>query len=253
MKFDDIPATNNSSNNKEGKSFFIPVLIAVVVFVVILIAYSMTSSKSSEVVQLDTKSRLVQSLYTSVHDFKSTSPYWMYEGENSSSIANMTEGNKMVLAYLNLKASDFLAADNCSTLPQTSYYGNLVCSDKTMIKREDVERSYKEVFGDSVTLNTTVNMKVDPNYEVYMYNSEQDAYLLYSSATEDTQKFSKAFRYNYEIYQAEKVGDTIRIYEKLTVERVSTGNVENESKYLYTFTLAEDNLYSYTSIEKIVS
>ena len=252
VKFDDIPATN-SNNSKEGKSFFIPVLIIVIVFVVILIAYSVSSSKDAEVTPLDVKGRLVQNLYTSVHDFKSSSPYWMYEGENSSSISNMTEPNKMVLAYLNLKASDFLVADNCSTLPQTSYYGNLVCNDKTVIKREDVERSYKEVFGDNATLNTTVNMRVDPNYDVYVYNSELDSYILYSSAPADAQRFNKAFRYSYEIYQAEKVGNTIRIYEKLTVERVSNGNIENESKYLYTFTLAEDNLYSYTSIEKIVS
>ncbi len=250
MKFDEIPATNNG-NSDEKKSLFMPILIVVIVLVVILIAYSMSSSASSESVELNTNSRLVQSLYTSVHDFKSTSPYWMYDGESSSSIANMTESNKMALAYLNLKASDFLEPDNCSILPQTSYYGSLVCSDKTMIKREDVERSYKEVFGDTATLNTAVNMKVDPNYDVYMYNSEQDAYILYSSADSNTQKFSKVFRYNYEVYKAEKVGDTIKIYEKLTVERVSTGAVENQSQYLYTFVLADDNLYSYTSIEKI--
>lgn len=251
MKFDDIPATNNNSN--EGKSFFIPVLIIVIVFFIILIAYSLSSSKDSEVISLDIKSRLVQSLYTSVHDFKSSTPYWMYEGENSSSIANMTEPNKMVLAYLNLKASDFLPADNCSTLPQNGFYGNLVCNDKTIIKREDVERSYKEVFGDKATINTAVNIKADPNYDVYMYNSELDSYVLYSSAPADAQRFNKAFNFSYEIYQAEKVGNTIRIYEKLTVQRVSNGNVENESKYLYTFTLADDNMYSYTSIEKIVN
>ena len=70
VKFDDIPATN-SNNSKEGKSFFIPVLIIVIVFVVILIAYSVSSSKDAEVTPLDVKGRLVQSLYTSVHEFKS--------------------------------------------------------------------------------------------------------------------------------------------------------------------------------------
>lgn len=251
MKFDEIPATNNSSGEK--KSLFIPILVGVVVLVVILIIYSMLNGSvgSSNATELDPKSRLVQSLYTSVHDFKSTSPYWMYEGENSNSIANMTEGNKMVLAYLNLKASDFLAVENCETLPQESYYGKIVCSDKTMIMREDVERSYKEVFGDNVTMSTAVNMKVNPEHEIYVYNSEQDAYILYSSADAHSQKFSKAFNYVYDVYKAEKVGDTIKIYEKLTIERVSTGAVENTSEYLYTFVLAEDNLYSYTSIEKI--
>lgn len=251
MKFDEIPATTKSNSTKQNKSLFIPILIIIIIVVIILIVYSVTTSSNSSVVALDPKSRLVQSLYTSVHDFKSTSPYWMYEGENSSSIADMTEGNKLVLAYLNLKASDFLAADNCDILPQETYYGKLVCSDKTLVMREDVERSYREVFGDTVSLNTAVNMKVNPNDEVYVYNSEQDAYILYSSATENPDKFSKMFNYIYDVYKAEKVGNTIRIYEELTVERVSTGAVENKSQYVYTFVLAEDNLYSYTSIEKI--
>ena len=252
MKFDEIPATNSSSNGSKKNFIFLLVLIGVVITVIVLIVYSMLSSRNSQPVKLDTNSRLVQSLYTSVHDFKSNSPYWMYEGENSSSIANMTESNKMVLAYLNLKASDFLEPDNCELLPQESYYGKLVCSNKTIIKREDVERSYKEVFGDKVTLNTAVNMRVNPEYDIYVYNSEQDAYILYSSATEaDKDKFSKVFKYRYNIYQAEKEGNTIRIYEELTVERVSTGTVENQSKYLYTFVLGEDNMYNYTNIEKI--
>lgn len=253
MKFDDIPATNSSGEGSKKNSLFVLVLIGIIILVVILIIYSMMSSdKNNKLVELDTNSRLVQSLYTSVHDFKSTSPYWMYEGENSSLIANMTESNKMVLAYLNLKASDFLEPENCELLPQESYYGNLVCSDKTIVKREDVERSYKEVFGDKVTLNTAVNMRVNPEYEIYVYNSEHDAYILYSSAKDDDkQKFSKVFKYRYNIYQAEKEGDTIRIYEELTVERVSTGTVENQSKYLYTFVLGEDNMYNYTNIEKI--
>ena len=160
MKFDDIPATNNE---KGKKSLFIPILIVVIIIVAILIVYSIVNgSGKSKVIELDTNSRLVQSLYTGVHDFKSTSPYWMYDGENTSSIANMTESNKMVLAYLNLKASDFLASNNCQLLPQENYYGKLVCNDKTVIMREDVERSYKEVFGNNVILNTAVNMKVNP-------------------------------------------------------------------------------------------
>lgn len=256
MKFDDIPATDNPSkgSKKKKNSLFMPILIGVIFLVVLLIIYSFynSGSKDSKTVELDTNSRLVQSLYTSVHDFKATSPYWMYEGETSTSIASMTEGNKMVLAYLNLKASDFLEPDDCSKLPQESYYGKLVCSNKTMILREDVERSYKEVFGDNVTMSTSINMRADPKYEVYVYNAEQDAYLLYSSAsTESEQKFSKVYKYNYDVYKAEKVGDTIKIYEELTVERAATGEVENRSKYLYTFVLASDNLYSYTNIEKI--
>lgn len=256
MKFDDIPATDSQSkgSNGEKKSLFMPILIGVVLLVVILIIYSFYSSKNSDstVVELDTNSRLVQSLYTSVHDFKASSPYWMYEGETSTSISSMTESNKMVLAYLNLKASDFLEPDDCTKLPQESYYGKLVCSDKTMILREDVERSYKEVFGDNVTMSTSIAIRANPKDEVYVYNSESDVYFLYSSsASSSSEKFSKTYKYNYNVYKAEKIGDTIRIYEELTVEKAATGEIENRSQYLYTFVLADDNMYSYTNIAKI--
>lgn len=253
MKFDDIPASGNGKGGKGNNNLMFILIVAVVVILfVVLIVYSIVSSKSNngKVVQLDTNSRLVQSLYTSVHDFKSNSPYWMYEGENSPLIVNMTESNKMVLAYLNLKASDFLEADNCERLPQENFYGKLVCSDKTIITKEDVERSYREVFGDRVTVNTTVNIKADLKYNTYVYNSEFDSYVLYSKGEDTTQKDSK-YKYVYKIYNAESQGDEVRVYEELTVENTSTGTVENQSKYRYTFVLGDDNIYSYTSIEKL--
>lgn len=285
MKFDEMEKVDG--NDKKKKSYFIPILIVVCVLVFGLIIYSVTSSKkgSGKLQELDPNSRLVQSLYVSVHDFKSTSPYWMYDGENSSNIADMTDGNKMVLAYLNLKGSDFLEPDDCSILPEESSYGRLLCTNKTIVKKEDMERSFKEVFGDKVTMPTDIIVKVDPKDELYVYNSEFDSYLLYSAIdkyefdklmdahkgnyNEDKEavkkyyldivaqrrakrkKFSKTFKYNYNVYKAEKEGDVIRVYEDLTVERAENGTLENQSKYLYTFVLGEDNLYSYTSIEKI--
>lgn len=249
MKFDEIPAT--TKNGKQKIPVFIIVLAIIIVIVIVLVIYSINSANSNKVVPLDTNSRLVQSLYTSVHDFKSTSPYWMYDGENSSEIKNMTEQNKMVLAYLNLKASDFQQPDDCTIIQQENYYGKLVCNDKTLIDREDVERSYKEVFGDKAIFNAKTAMKVNPKDETYVYNSELDAYILYSSATATDDKFSKTYKYNYKVYQAEKQDNVVRIYEELTVEKVATGTTENQSKYLYTFVLGDDNLYNYTSIEKI--
>ena len=172
----------------------------------------------------------------------------MYGGEKSSIIADMTESNKMVLAYLNLKASDFLEADDCTKLTQENSYGKLVCSDKTIIKREDVERSYKEVFGDQYSMSTG-NIKVNPSNDTYIYDESIDSYVLYSKNS-GKENFSKDFQYNYNVYQAEREGETIRIYESLEV--IDKNNVVRESvKYLYTFKLADDNLYSFFSIEEV--
>ena len=251
MKFEEM--VSNKSATKKAKTLKISMLAAIVITVFFVLYFLLKSlmggnEKPVQVEKLDTNSRLVQSLYTSVHDFKSTSPYWMYGGEKSSIIADMTESNKMVLAYLNLKASDFLEADDCTKLTQENSYGKLVCSDKTIIKREDVERSYKEVFGDQYSMSTG-NIKVNPSNDTYIYDESIDSYVLYSKNS-GKENFSKDFQYNYNVYQAEREGETIRIYESLEV--IDKNNVVRESvKYLYTFKLADDNLYSFFSIEEV--
>ena len=251
MKFEEM--VSNKSATKKAKTLKIAMLAAIVITVFFVLYFLLKSlmggnEKPVQVEKLDTNSRLVQSLYTSVHDFKSTSPYWMYGGEKSSIIADMTESNKMVLAYLNLKVSDFLEADDCTKLTQENSYGKLVCSDKTIIKREDVERSYKEVFGDQYSMSTG-NIKVNPSNDTYIYDESIDSYVLYSKNS-GKENFSKDFQYNYNVYQAEREGETIRIYESLEV--IDKNNVVRESvKYLYTFKLADDNLYSFFSIEEV--
>ena len=251
MKFDEM-VSNKKATNKASKIRLLLIIgVSVVVIVILYFVFKLIFSGNNtknKVVTLDKNSRLVQSLYTSVHDFKSSSPYWMYSNEKSSIIADMTEDNKMVLAYLNLKGTDFLAADDCSRLPNENSYGKLVCSDKTIIKREDVERSYKEVFGDKFMMSTG-SMKVNPDNDTYVYNEDIDSYVLYSK-NKDEEPFSKDFTYDYDIYRAERDGNTVRIYESLDVSD-KTNTVVESAKYLYTFVMSDDNLYSYYSIESV--
>lgn len=250
MKFDEMVSNKKATNKASRIRLLLIIGGAIVVIVVLYFVFKLLFSGSSrnKVVTLDKNSRLVQSLYTSVHDFKSTSPYWMYNNEKSSIIADMTEDNKMVLAYLNLKGTDFLAADNCGSLPSENNSGKLVCSDKTIIKREDVERSYKEVFGDKFVMNTG-DMKVNPDNDTYVYNEDIDSYVLYSkNKADDT--FSKDFVYDYNIYRAEKENDTVMIYESVDVYD-KTNTIVESAKYVYTFVMSDDDLYSYYSIESV--
>lgn len=250
MKFDEMVSKSKSTKKAFNTKLLVFAIVGIIIIVIIIfVCKSIFSGKqTTEVVTLDTNSRLVQSLYTSVHDFKSTSPYWMYEGE-SSVIADMKESNKMVLAYLNLKGSDFLYADDCSSLPSENESGKLVCSDKTIIKREDMQRSYQEVFGDKFLMSTDVLVKVNPENDTYVYNEDIDAYVLYSKgSTGDL--FSKDYTYNYDVYKAEREGDTVRIYESLDVED-KTGTIVESVKYLYTFKMSDDNLYSFYRIESV--
>ena len=251
MKFDEMVSKSKSTKKSFNTKILLLAIIGIVGIIVVIFVFKAIFSGKEKVtiVSLDKNSRLVQSLYTTVHDFKSTSPYWMYDGESSSIIADMTEGNKMVLAYLNLKGVDFLTADDCTALPSENAFGKLVCSDKTIIKREDVERSYQEVFGDRFQMSTDVNIKVNPNNDTYVYNEDIDSYVLYSKGTNDD-LFSKDFTYNYDIYKAEREGDTVRVYESLDVED-KTGSIVESAKYLYTFKMSDDNLYSFYSIESV--
>lgn len=251
MKFDEMVSNKNATNKASKIRLLLIIGVSVVVIVILYFVFKLIFSGNNtknKVVTLDKNSRLVQSLYTSVHDFKSSSPYWMYSNEKSSIIADMTEDNKMVLAYLNLKGTDFLAADDCNSLPNENSYGKLVCNDKTIIKREDVERSYKEVFGDKFMMSTG-SMKVNPDNDTYVYNEDIDSYVLYSK-NKDEEPFSKDFTYDYDIYRAERDGDTVKIYESLDVSD-KTNTVVESAKYLYTFVMSDDNLYSYYSIESV--
>lgn len=125
MKFDEMVSNKNATNKASKIRLLLIIGVSVVVIVILYFVFKLIFSGNNtknKVVTLDKNSRLVQSLYTSVHDFKSSSPYWMYSNEKSSIIADMTEDNKMVLAYLNLKGTDFLAADDCSSLPNENSY-----------------------------------------------------------------------------------------------------------------------------------
>ena len=246
----DMGGSNGSKKKADGKFKMILIAAIVVVIIIGVVVYSMLSKpKEATTVELDVNSRLVQSLYVTVHDFKSSSPYWMYQNENSSNISSMTEVNKMVLTYLNLKGVDFQAVDDCSSLTQSLQdYGKLVCGDRTRIDREDVQRSYSEIFGDGAQITTATAMKVDSKYETYVYDGTIDAYLLYTRATETDKPTKTSFNYDYNIYKAEKTGDIIQIYESLEVTN-SSGGVELTTKYRYTFEFGDDMLYSYTNVE----
>ena len=98
-------------------------------------------------------------------------------------------------------------------------------------------------------MSTDVNIKVNPNNDTYVYNEDIDSYVLYSKGTNDD-LFSKDFTYNYDIYKAEREGDTVRVYESLDVED-KTGSIIESAKYLYTFKMSDDNLYSFYSIESV--
>ncbi len=279
MKFEDM-SSNNKANRKFKLLRFVLLIVLIVIIVVAIIFVLNRNDKKTgknKVINLDVNSRLVQHLYIGVHDFKSSDPYWMYKGESGSIIANMSESSKMILAYLNLKGSDFQETDDCKKLKVNNSIGTIVCSDKTIIDKEDMQRSYREIFGDSSNIDTSVDVKVNPNNLLYIYDSTIDKYVLYKKTVDDiktsedakvtendeekeieeTKDFDDTYKYNFKIYKAQKIGDRVYIYESLTaVDRKTDKPVKLENKeevkYVYTFVLGEDNMYSYEKIENVI-
>ena len=252
MKFSEMASSRKAERRAKMMKLILTIIAIIVVIILLVVLTKYVSKKSSgktstdtTVVTLNTESRLVQSLYSTVHAFNAPSPYWMYE--NESSIANMSESHKLALTYLNLNGLDFQTAPNdCEGLELENSYGKIVCNNRTIVKRDAVYRSYREIFGDNAQL-TNEPMKVNYDTDTYVYNANIDAYVLYS--TYKTPKGSH-YTYDYSIYKAERIGNMVKIYESLDVRR-ENGAVEVSAKYVYTFKMADDGLYSYETIQKV--
>lgn len=252
MKFDEMVSEKTSITIKSRIVISILSIALVLTLGYIVcdkILFNQKNKEREQEVSLNTDSRIVKTLYNRIHDFQSSNPFWLYQNENNNLISSMTEGAKMSLVYLNLKETDFISSD-CVNMPVTiSGYPEHKCtSGKFQIKRENIERVYKELFGTNTSVNTSVMIKT--NQEVtglYLYVSSLDSYILYSipSVAENT-----TLKYQYQVTKASKTstGD-IQLYEVVAIQDTSS-NTKKEEEYRYTFRLDNDGMYTYYSRDK---
>lgn len=238
------------------------------------IGYDFFSQESKSVEQqnnadeeLDTNSKLIQSLYGKVVlDDDTNYKYFMYENNDNYVASDASSSSKLTLAYFNLKATDIktLSSDisdlsglsqtntiselNYSYVLDTEKFGNGIYSYYTVsfIPYDKMNDSYRDLFGDGATIDKSVPIKTDCyNVRYYIYNETLDGYVPYitegggTSGSYFTGKVTKAIKKN----------EQIRIYE--SVKEVPLGDgieVTSPSTYVYTFQVEDDG---YTFISRI--
>ena len=250
MKFDDIVSNSEEKTSKFSK--YKSSILAFGVFLVVLILFfsiyglinrDKTPKNNNTSVEISKDDVLIQSLYSKVHDFNSSEPFWMYQNERGSLISNMTESNKMSLVYINLKVSDFSTVE-CSSVNKIP--DNYTCNEKTKsIKLSDVDRVYREIFGNASKINTSAIIKTDIySNEIYSYVDDFDSYVLLTNKNPKT--ISGVSNYKYTLEKVDISNNEIKIYEEITDSSKTSNNVDN---YIYTFKLDSNGLYTYYSRE----
>ncbi len=248
MKFDDIVTQKNSKFSKYKSSIFAFGVFLTVLIIFFVVYYfinrdSTSKNNNTSVRSLYKSDVLVQTLYSRVHDFNSSEPFWMYQNERVDIINNLTESNKMSLVYINLKNNDFSNID-CSKIDEV--LDNYTCSGNAKsIKLSNVDRVYRELFGNDSNLNKSAIIKADLyGNVVYSYVDKIDSYVLFTSKSPKT--ISDVSNYQYVLDSVDSTSDEIKIYEVIT-DNSKTSN--NTYKYVYTFKLNNDGLYTYYSRE----
>lgn len=252
MNFNDVGIANNQKQQKNKfKDLLVPGLIFLVVLIVFFAIYWFVfrdNDTEEFVVKLDKDDVLVQILYNRVHDFNRKIPLWMYQNETGSLISNMTESSKMSLVYINLKASDFSNV-SCADVPATiSGYDSYVCNNVTSkITFADVERTYKELFGENSSVTVSSVIKADPlANNVFVYIDDLDSYVLYNKKEPTAVQLEN--NYSFVLNKVVNTEDEIKIYEILTNNKLE---VNNTIEYVYTFKLDDNGLYTYYSKETV--
>lgn len=216
---------------------------------------------------LDIHSRLVTSLYNKVKSHQgSCLSTWVF-GRNEFDLNTTKEENKMRIVSNNLSegaririncgngSQDPIVSkipnkigNNTSACEQSRTYGESF--DEFGYKREYIEALYKELFGSKQKLDTSEEIPiVASSFGYLIYVESLDMYIFYPVIT----GFTCGTIDQFELVSAEKVGNEIRLSEKYIMSDMQDdGTVKKqELKFMYTFKLESDGMYSFVSRKKV--
>ena len=267
---------------RKGKGLVILVILLVVVVLglvgyicydkgLILSKKSQVENKNEKVVntekeeELDINSRLVQELYNRVSTIEDngTCRYGYYLSDDFY-VENGEEDTKMRLVgrQLGREGRTYLSDDEKLKVDKeikedsdgvSMYY---YLSDKgATYSKEYIEKIYKIFYGVDAKLNTSVKVYMDYyNVEVYIYNSAIDKYVLYNGEGGGT---CGPVVYDASITKAIVANNSLKIYESIKSKAAGDfigedkeykqGDITSDEKYVYTFKLDDDGMYSFVS------
>lgn len=216
---------------------------------------------------LDIHSKLVRSLYNKVKSHQdSCLSTWIFDQEEFD-VSTSSEKLKMRIVSNNLSEGARIRI-NCnngshdpivskiprkigndtSACEQNEIYGESF--DEFGYKREYIDSLYQELFGSKQKLDTSVNIPlVASSFGSLIYVESLDMYIHYPIIT----GFTCAETDSFELVGAEKVGNEVKLSEKYIARNINDDGAieEQELKYVYTFKLEEDGMYSFVSRKKV--
>ena len=190
-----------------------------------------------------TNSRLVKYLYNKVVDTSvESNPYWMYGESDNFTVQTAPEEQKMYLVGINLVKSKETTPD-CNNVPtKDGGYSSSCNTNPKAYKKSYIEYIYKELFGPDATFSTSADIQTSrQGLEIYKYIQSNDSYVKYTIEGGGTQ----SGKYTSQITKAIKKDQEIKIYETITISDIN--ETHSESKYIYTFTKDNDEMYHFIS------
>lgn len=207
--------------------------------------------KTNEPTKLDTKSRLVRSLYNEVtYDVASCEGLWEYTGgkrSNNEFIAKGTQEEiKMRLVYRLMSKSAARETD-IANVPDYSTYSKVDINNPSQTSHyysfNYVEGLYKQIFGSSAKIDEKIDIEADPaGHLVYKYDSTSKNYYPYYTDKEFT---CNAGLESTLIEKAEQKDNIITIYQSAVYKE--EGKAKENYFYVYKFEKEDDGLYKFVS------
>ena len=231
------------------------------------------NTKKEENKELDINSRLVQDLYNNVStvEMNGTCRYGYYTTDNfyvkNNSEEDMNtkmhllgrqlsrEGMENILPESQQIEKEIKEPHKAEDGTEIFMYYHLPNNWCNGYRRDYIDKMYKKLFGKDAKLDTSLKIPMDTyNAEVYIYNEKLGKYILYQGEGGGT---CGPQTVDVSISKAVLKGNTLKIYEeeKIVVSEESIvndkkyrkGDLLSEDKFVYTFKLEDDGMYSFVS------
>lgn len=247
--------------NEKGKNIVLVVLILLAVLLSGYICYDKLFIKDAnanvpeeqeeninkkEEGTLDIQSRLVQDLYNKVKSWQTNClSAWIF-GRDEFDVNTATEEQKMKIIYNNIDVQkiDFISCGRITgSIPSGTRCESNIANYVNVLYGDYIRSLYRNIFGNTGSFQNI-------SFDRWEYISQDDLYISKevisgtTCATHDT----------FELVGAKRVNDTIQLEEKYIAvgEYISAEEYQpsQEWKFIYTFRLDDDGLYSFVSRTK---
>lgn len=201
--------------------------------------------------KLDVNSRLVKNLYRIVYDDrKGNLDSWIYPDVDKLLISDMDPSDKLKLVISNMESANFLEND-CNIIGSKTIIINrqkYMCdaSIDGYISIDNVLNKYTQLYGNSDDFDKTLSIVANGSGNaIFVYAvdkaTNKEGYYRYISANNNVGNYT----YSRKLVKATETDGAIAITENIVI--TDNAGQTKEENIVYTFTLADDGVYTYYS------